>query len=46
MKRKNILTPGVKEIHLKNDTIQVEKVSFYESVDHPSRQFESPGSDN
>ena len=33
MKRKNILTPVVKEIHLKNDTIQVEKVSFYESVE-------------
>lgn len=33
MKRKNILAPVVKEIHLKGDTIQVEKVSLYESVE-------------
>lgn len=33
MKRKNILTPVVKEIHLKGDTIQVEKVSLYESLE-------------
>ena len=33
MKRKNILTPVVKEIYLKGDTIQVEKVSLYESLE-------------
>ena len=33
MKRKNILTPVVKEIHLKGDTLQVEKVSLYESLE-------------
>lgn len=33
MKQKNILTPVVKEIHLKGDTIQVEKVSLYETLE-------------
>lgn len=33
MKQKNILTPVVKEIHLKGDLIQVEKVSCYETLE-------------